>query len=125
MADDKIRLRALTMDDAKISWSWRNKDNIRYFYSGHPFFVNIENQEMWLDSLIRSDLPRTSFGIEEISTSSLVGMSFLLNIDLIHRVTEFSIFIGKENAIGIGYGKEATLKTHEFAFMDLNLIEYI
>ena len=121
MDNDKIRLRALIKDDAKISWDWRNKENLRYYYSGHPFFVTLEKQEAWLDSLLGSDIPRTSFGIEEIETGSLIGMSFLMNIDLIHRTAEFSIFIGEENAKGKGYGKEATLKTVEFAFMHLNL----
>ncbi len=48
-------------------------------------------------------------------------MAFLKEINLMHRTAEFSIFIGEENAKGKGYAKEATMKTIEFAFNDLNL----
>ncbi len=36
---DKICLRALLRDDAKISWKWRNTENVREYYSGHPFNI--------------------------------------------------------------------------------------
>ncbi|WP_026348558.1 GNAT family N-acetyltransferase [Eudoraea adriatica] len=121
MDNSKIKLRALTKDDAKISWTWRNNENIRYFYSGHPFFINQEKEEGWLVKILVSDIPLTSFGIEELETNSLIGMTFLKDINLIHRTAEFAIFIGEEDAIGKGYGKEATIKTIEFAFNNLNL----
>lgn len=116
-----VRLRALTKDDCKTSWSWRNKDEIRDFYSGHPFYVNREKEEAWLDKVINSDLPLTSFGIEKLESNCLIGMAFLKDIDLIHRTAEFAIFIGDEESRGKGHGKEATLKTLKFAFNDLNL----
>ena len=119
--EEKIKLRALTKEDAKISWTWRNNENMRYFYSGHPFFINQEKEETWITKISASDIPLTSFGIEEVETNSLIGMSFLKDINLIHRNAEFAIFIGEENAKGKGYAKEATIKTIEFAFNNLNL----
>ena len=121
MDNAKIKLRALTKDDAKISWTWRNNENIRYFYSGHPFFINQEKEEAWLAKISGSDIPLTSFGIEELENNSLIGMAFLKEINLMHRTAEFAIFIGEENAKGKGYAKEATIKTIEFAFNNLNL----
>ncbi|MBP2833680.1 GNAT family N-acetyltransferase [Aquimarina sp. U1-2] len=121
MSSEKIKLRALTKDDAKVSWPWRNTDAIRYFYSGHPFFINLEKEEAWIEKIAVSDLPLTSFGIEEMQSNSLIGMSFLKDINLIHRTAEFAIFIGDDNAKGKGYAKEATLKTITFAFNNLNL----
>jgi len=118
---EKIKLRSLTKEDAKISWKWRNKEDIRYFYSGHPFFVNQEKEEKWIEKISESDLPLTSFGIEELEKNSLIGMAFLKNINLMHRTAEFAIFIGEENVKGKGYAKEATIKTLDFAFNNLNL----
>ncbi len=118
---EKIRLRALTKEDAKISWTWRNKENIRYFFSGHPYFINIEKEEAWIAEVLCSDLPLTTFGIEELESNSLVGMAFLKDINLLTRTAEFAIFIGEEHATGKGYAKEATLKAIDFAFNDLNL----
>jgi RimJ/RimL family protein N-acetyltransferase len=121
VAGEKIRLRALTKDDGKTTWSWRNGDDIRQFYSGLPFLVNQEKEEAWLDKILCSDMPLTSFGIEERESSCLIGMSFLKDIDMINRAAEFAIFIGDENARGNGYGREATIKTVDFAFKQLNL----
>lgn len=121
MEKEKIRLRALTKEDAKTSWKWRNNDDVKYFYSGHPFPVNVEKEEAWLSKLIDSDIPLASFGIDEIETDKFIGMSFLKNINLIHRNAEIAIFIGDQNATGKGFAKEATLKTIDFAFNELNL----
>lgn len=121
MESRKIKLRALTQEDAKIIWIWRNNDKVRYFYSGHPFFINLEKEEAWIAKILCSDIPMTSFGIEETKTNVLIGMSFLKDINLIHRTAEFSIFIGDENALGKGYATEAVLQTLQFAFSNLNL----
>ena len=121
MEKEKIRLRALTKEDAKTSWNWRNNEGIKYFYSGHPFPVNLEKEEAWLSSLLESDSPIASFGIDEIESGKFIGMAFLKNINMIHRNAEIAIFIGEENATGKGYAKEATLKTIDFAFNELNL----
>ena len=121
MENQKIKLRALAKDDAKISWVWRNKENIKYFYSGHPFYINQEQEEAWIEKISSSNIPLTVFGIEELQTNSLVGMSFLKDINLIYRTAEFAIFIGDEKAKGKGYATEATRKTLTFAFNSLNL----
>jgi len=121
MVETKINLRALSKDDAKTSWEWRNKDFMREYYSGHPFYINLKDEEAWLERISSSNIPLTSFGIEEEVSKTLVGMSFLKDIDLINRTCEFAIFIGDENGRRKGYTKEASLKTMEFAFKDLNL----
>lgn len=117
----KIVLRALKMSDAAVSWQWRNKEEIRYFYSGHPFYINEEKETEWLRKIILSDLPLSSFGIEEVATEKLVGMAFLKDINLIHRTAEFAIFIGDSNAAGKGYAREATQLLLAIAFNELNL----
>jgi RimJ/RimL family protein N-acetyltransferase len=116
-----IKLRALTKDDGRVSWNWRNNNEIRHFYSGHPFLVNQEKEEAWLDKILNSDMSFTSFGIEDVEHNCLIGMTFLKDINFIHRTAEFAIFIGAESARGKGYGKSATRETIEFAFNKLNL----
>jgi RimJ/RimL family protein N-acetyltransferase len=116
-----IRLRALTKKDAITTCSWRNNNEIRQFYSGHPFYVNIEKEEAWFDKILCLDIPLTSFGIEERKSNCLIGITFLKDINLINRTAEFAIFIGDDNARGKGYGREATINTIDFAFNQLNL----
>lgn len=121
MGASNITLRALTKEDAKISWKWRNEDSMRHFYAGHPFFINIEKEEAWIAKVASSDIPLAAFGVEEIKTNTLIGMVFLKDINLIHRNAEFAIFIGNETVKGKGYATEATLKALDFAFNNLNL----
>jgi len=118
---DKIILRALTKEDAKKSWLWRNYEEIRYFYSGHPFYVNQEKEEEWILNISKSDLPLVSFGIVEIETQTLIGMAFLKDVNLIHRRAEYAFFIGDESAKGKGHAKEVTKKIIYFAFSNLNI----
>lgn len=120
-SDDKIYLRALTRQDAQITWRWRNDPEIRLYYSGHPFFVNLEKEESWYEKIITTDLPLCAFGIVNKVNNELVGLTFLNNINLINRAAEFSILIGNPEARGKGFAKIATLKTIKFGFFELNL----
>lgn len=115
-----IRLRALTLDDAMITWQWRNQPEIRNDFSGHPFPVNYEQEKEWIQKVLNSNMPMTVFGVELISGNKLVGMTFLKNINQIHRQAEFAILMDKAQS-GKGYGKEACLETLRFAFQDLGL----
>ena len=118
---DKIRLRALTMDDAKITWQWRNLKAIVDEYSGHPFPVNYEMEKHWYEKYLYSNLPTTVFGVEIIASQKLIGFTILKGINFINREAEFAIIIGDVGERGKGYGYSATEKTVEFAFYQLGL----
>lgn len=118
--NDKIHLRAVSPEDAHTSWRWRNQEEVRNGFSGHPFPVNYEQEREWIDKLLSPGSGTTAFGIVENSSGQLVGMTFLKNINHLHRQAEFAILIDKEYT-GKGYGKEACAKTLDFAFQDLGL----
>jgi RimJ/RimL family protein N-acetyltransferase len=117
---NSIRLRALTLQDAAITWKWRNQEDVTNEFSGHPFPVNYETEMEWYKKNITSNFPVTVFGVELISSGELVGMTFLKNINMIHRNAEFAILIDS-NMKGKGYGTDACRSTLEFAFMNLGL----
>jgi RimJ/RimL family protein N-acetyltransferase len=118
---EKIRLRALTAEDAKITWKWQNSPEIKEFYSDHPYPVNYELEKLWYDKITYTNIPVTVFGIEVLENQKLIGMSILKNINLIHRSAELGIFIGDTSEKHKGYSSEATLFTLKFGFMDLGL----
>jgi len=118
---EKIILRALTESDIQTTLVWNNQQDIKELYAGHPFPVNIEMERDWFERIIKSNLPTTVFGIELKVGKKLIGLTFLKNINLIHRKAEFAIYIGDETERGKGYSKEATLKTINFAFNQLGL----
>lgn len=117
----KIVLRPLTESDIQTTLAWNNQDDIKASYAGHPFPVNLEMEKDWYEKITRSNIPTTVFGIEIQNEKQLIGLTFLKNINFIHRKAEFAIFIGDKNERGKGYSKEATLQTLRFAFYQLGL----
>ncbi len=117
---NSIRLRALTMEDASITWKWRNQEEIRNDFSGHPFPVSYEEEYAWYEKNIKMNFPNSCFGVEEIKGGQLAGMTFLKNINMIFRHAEFAILIDSAQK-GKGYGKEACYRTLEFGFRHLGL----
>ena len=117
---ETIRLRALTLEDARHTWKWRNQDEVRNDFSGHPFPVSYEEELDWYEKNCKVNFPNTSFGVETLAGNQLVGMTFLKNINLIHRHAEFAILIDAAQKRK-GYGKEACYKTVQFAFENLGL----
>ena len=50
---NSVQLRALTMDDARITWKWRNQEEVRNDFSGHPFPVSFEEELQWYEKNIK------------------------------------------------------------------------
>jgi RimJ/RimL family protein N-acetyltransferase len=117
----EIKLRALTYKDIKKTLEWHNSKDIKQFYSGHPFPVNIEKEKNWYDKILKSNFPVTVFGIEIIKSKKLIGVSSLRDIDLLSKVAEFGIYIGDIQERGKGFAELATKLTLKFGFFDLGL----
>lgn len=115
-----VRLRALTLRDAGISWKWRNEEQVRNHFSGHSSEVSVEQELAWMKKTISSNYPLTAFGIERTDTRTLAGMTFLKQISFVHRQAEFAILLGKEHS-GKGFGSVACRLTLEFGFAALSL----
>jgi RimJ/RimL family protein N-acetyltransferase len=116
-----IRLRALRAGDAELTWKWRNRPEVREMYAGHPFFVNPEKEKIWFEKILTSDYPIVAFGIEIVEKEQLIGLSFLKDINYIHRVAEFSIFMIDKAYENRWYLRHAYFQTLDFAFYDMNL----
>jgi RimJ/RimL family protein N-acetyltransferase len=118
---ERIALRALSLEDAKITWKWRNQKDIMINYAGHPFPVSYEMERAWYEKMIYSNIPTSAFAIELIKSKKIIGMTFLKNINFINREAEFAIFIGDIEERNKGYAEEATILAQNMAFMELGL----
>lgn len=116
-----IKLRALTIEDASKTLKWHNKQEISDLYSGHPFPVNREMEDLWYDKILTSNFPTTVFGIEHVSDKKLIGITILKNINMINRNSEIALYIGDDDYLGKGLSKEAVNETLKFGFARLNL----
>lgn len=118
---DRIRLRALTMDDLPQTLCWHNQSEIVDLYSGHPFPVNHEMELKWYERILTSNYPSSVFGIETTDSHKLIGITVLKDINLINRSAETAIYIGDPESRGKGLSTEAIHLTMCFAFKQLGL----
>jgi RimJ/RimL family protein N-acetyltransferase len=116
-----IRLRALRMEDAEITWKWRNLPATRDLFAGHPFYVNPEKERKWIEKYVYSDIPNAGFGVEVAETEKLIGIVFLTDINLIHRNAHLSYFFGEEKDRRPRDFLRAIHMAADFAFYKLNL----
>ncbi len=117
---DQVNLRVMTKEDTSVTWRWRNQESVRDHFSGHPYSVTQEQEELWYDKSVEKNDSLVVFVVECKTDGQLLGMTFLKQINKIHRQAEFAILIAEENS-GKGFGKEACRKSLEYAFKDLNL----
>ncbi len=117
---EKISLRPLQIEDAAITWHWRNQPAVMDFFSGHSFSVTYEDELRWMEQEIIPSSAKRSFGVSLASTNELIGMTFLKNFQTNHRQAEFAILIDAAHT-GMGYGKAACYETFRIAFRELGL----
>ncbi len=116
-----IKLRALTRKDLPLTLEWHNQVEIQDLYSGHPFPINIEFENVWYDKILTSNFPTTVFGVEHIKDEKLIGLFILKDISLIHRKAELALYIGDEKYKGKGLSKVIMRQGLDFGFNKLGL----
>lgn len=118
----KVQIRKITIQDASISYIWRNDQEI-WKTTGRNWNKKVtQNDELeWIKKVI-NDKSRLTFAICIGENQEYVGNVQLTDIDEIKGV--FHIFIGNKNFWGKGIGKEATKLLLEYAEQNLS-IKYI
>ena len=116
-----IKLRALTRKDLPQTLEWHNNKDIQDLYSGHPFPVNREMEELWYDKVLTSNFPTTVFGVEHIKSELLIGLFILKNISMITRSAELALYIGNEDYKGKGISYKIIEEGLKFGFTNLGL----
>ncbi|MFM8432683.1 MAG: GNAT family N-acetyltransferase [Bacteroidota bacterium] len=116
----EIRLRPLRVDDAFVTWNWRNHPMVREYFSGHGEEVTLVDEQDWVHRQLKSDQDGVTFCVEDALSGLLVGMTFLKKIDRRNRQAEFAILIDPSQS-GKGYGIAACLATLREAFSSYTL----
>ena len=103
--NEDVYLRPLTVDDAAVSWRWRNDPSIwRYTGSRPDKEVTEEMEREWATKVI-ADARRINFAICGKADNRYIGNVYIVNIH--GEVGELGIFIGESSARGHGYGVQA------------------
>ena len=114
-----VKIRLITKEDTPNIVAWRNNERVRNNFIFQEVFTE-EMHNNWMDTKVASGSV-VQFIIE---TEDYVPVGSVYFRDIEDGRGEYGIFIGDDNAIGKGYGKEAAKLALEYAFHILNL-EYI
>lgn len=102
---NSIYLRPLAIEDAAISYKWRNDVSLWTYTGSRPTCEITEAMEReWATRAIASN-ERINFAICIQNTNEYIGNIYLVNIK--DNVGELGIFIGERSHWGKGYAKEA------------------
>lgn len=119
MEDGRVYLRLMTEEDTDNIVRWRNRDEVRNRFIYQKLFTR-ESHEKWVETMVETGKV-VQMIIVECDTDRAVGSVYVRDIDMEHKKAEFGIFIGEPDALGKGYGTEATELMVEYAFSYLNL----
>jgi RimJ/RimL family protein N-acetyltransferase len=120
---EKVRLRALEMDDLDIIMKhWNNLEIRQYLHNQTPMSRHAERQ--WLERSTTMDPWKDggmTLAIEEKETGAFLGTVSLFDISKQNRHAEFGIAIHNPQNLGRGYGTDATRVMLWIAFHILGL----
>lgn len=112
-----VNLRPLCLDDAALTFSWRNAQRARLLNAGA---TSVEQQAAWISGRPVSECNY----IIELKTGRPVGMLSLIGVDKVNRHGEPARFLigDEDSAKGVPVAVEAMKLLYEFAFDKLGLV---
>jgi RimJ/RimL family protein N-acetyltransferase len=118
---EKVALGPVRRDCLPLYLKWINDVNVARTLNGDVTPVTLEARQDSYERWSKSDGTSQNFNVYERATLRPIGMTWLLNIDLLHQTAGFGIVIGEKDCWGKGYGTEATTLTLDYAFIGLGL----
>jgi len=116
---ERIYLRPLEREDAKIFLPWVNDpDVIRTLMMHTP--KNLKAEEEWIEGLYKDD-KNIVLGIVVKESDKLIGSTGLHQIDYKNSHAMYGILIGDKAEWDKGYGTETTKLMLQYGFETLNL----
>jgi RimJ/RimL family protein N-acetyltransferase len=117
----KVRLVALTADDAPVIARWYEDSDFMRLFDARPAYPKTEAElRQWVEES-HQDQNAYLFGIRALENDALVGTLEIDGIIWAHRVCGTGLAIGHRADWGKGYGTDASLLGLRFAFGELNL----
>lgn len=113
----EIRLRPIEREDLPLLQLWRN--HLKAYFREYRD-LNMEHQRQWFESLT-NDRRTMMWVIEVVGEGRSIGVCGWTYIDWLNRHAELSIYIGRDDYRGKGYGTAVLAEMHRIAFDELGL----
>lgn len=118
--EERIYLRALEIDDYKISIEWRKDDQIWEMLGGPKYFVSEAYEKKWVENTIfNSKDVKLAICLKE--NDNYIGNVYMTDINDINRSCHSHVLIGDKKYWGKGYAREALLKATTYMFNERNI----
>lgn len=118
--NNRIYLRALEIEDYKISIKWRNDDGIWDMLGGTKYFVSSAYEKKWVEDVIyNSKDVKLAICLKE--NNRYIGNVYMTNIDSLRQSCHSHILIGERDCWGKGYAREALMMAIEYMFKERNM----
>lgn len=114
-----VYIRLITEADTDLIVRWRNLEHVRNHFIYRETFTR-QIHENWLKTKVQTGQV-VQFIICLTATDQPIGSVYLRDINSVHQKAEYGIFIGEEEALGKGYGTEATKLAVQYGFEQLQL----
>lgn len=118
----RLEFRTPEVDDAPRLAGWLNDPAVRRHLDQRAFPMRISAEEDWLQKLDVRIAAKTDVVllIQRQSDMEPLGATGLHGFNWLARWAEFGLLLGRDHW-GQGYGREATARMLEYAFLELNL----
>lgn len=118
----KIYLDTVEPDDLEQLRKWRNLPNFRKYFREYQE-INSDMQKKWYDAKVVNDNSTLMFAIRDNKTQELLGCCGLCYINWVHRNSDLSLYIGKDDSYidDEGIAEEACQLLFDYGFKELNL----
>lgn len=116
---EKVRLRRMTGEDTDRIVAWRNNPRVRNNFIYQKPFTR-EGHENWIRTMVETGRV-VQFIIEKMPEGQPVGSVYFRDIDRESRKAEYGIFIGEDDATGLGLGSETAVLAVRYGFEKLGL----
>jgi len=119
ISGSRVYLAPMEVEDAPIYVQWLNDPEIAVYLNAFSVTIGLEREQEFLAQSIKEQRPE--FGIRLAADDRLIGNCGIVSIDQVNRKAEIGIFIGEQDLLGQGYGREAVMLLLDYGFNILNL----
>ena len=118
----QVYLCALERDDLPYLMKWRNQTGFRKYFREYRE-LNSDMQNNWYEKKVLGDLGTLMFAVRDIQNDELLGCCGLCYINWVHRNSDLSLYIGKDNVYidNLGFAEESCRLLFDYGFLELGL----
>lgn len=116
----RVYLRALELDDYKVSINWRKDKGIWNMLGGTRYYVSESYEKRWVEKAIFESTD-VRLAICLLENDKYIGNVYMTDINTNNRSCESHILIGDRNYWGQGYAREALMIAVEYMFEERNI----